>query len=209
MSYFSLCILMQLNVICRHVVKLLCTIELSFYISGFFLLFFEVSRKDQVMMGVHHVVTVGLIGLCLYGNFTRVGSVVLLLHDFNDVVLEMGKISSYLNRTRLANCFLVLFGVCWFTLRIVAFPALILKNTIFEYLVAIGDKYIFMSSLEIAEDDLLLACPCDVMQFHTFVGPTLAMEKYRSFYYSANGLLVILYCMHIYWFGFIMEAAWR
>ena len=198
----------------RHVVNLLCTIELSFYASGFILLFFEVPRKDRVVMGVHHLVTMGLIVLSLLGNFTRIGSFVMLLHDVNDIVLEAGKICNYLDRTNIANSIFLLFVICWFALRIVAFPAVILRNTMFEYLVAVGEESSFILSFHSFDTNSspctpLPACATWLIVARTcFVGPIL-VEKHLPYYYIANGLLLILYCMHIYWFGFIVEGVWR
>jgi hypothetical protein len=41
------------------------------------------------MMFVHHVATLALLWLSWGDNFTRVGSLILVIHDFADITLEV------------------------------------------------------------------------------------------------------------------------
>ena len=64
-------------------------LELGFYLSLSLTLMFDVKRKDFLVQAVHHTVTIGLlIGSWIIGA-TRVGSLVLFVHDCADVFLEV------------------------------------------------------------------------------------------------------------------------
>ena len=64
-------------------------------------------------------------------RFARVGSVVLALHDANDVFLEIGKMSKYGGAETLASIAFVLFVVSWLLLRLIYYPFWILWSTRF------------------------------------------------------------------------------
>lgn len=100
-------------------------------------------------MGLHHVLTIVLIGACLHCDYTRSGCVIMLLHDINDVVMETAKICSYANWHVLANCMFVVFILCWIALRLIAFPAIIIKSTLFESVEVIGGLQVVRSVLSI------------------------------------------------------------
>ncbi len=47
-------------------------------------------------MIIHHIVTISLISFSYVCGFVRIGTLVLLVHDASDVLLEAGKICNYL-----------------------------------------------------------------------------------------------------------------
>ncbi|GLT63453.1 hypothetical protein SLA2020_360180 [Shorea laevis] len=111
---------------------------LYMYAAGFYtysifaLIFWETRRSDfGVSMG-HHVVSVILIVLSYIFRFARVGSVVLAIHDANDVFLEVGKMSVYSGAETLASLSLILFVISWTLLRIIFYPFWILRSTSYE-----------------------------------------------------------------------------
>ena len=64
-------------------------VELSFYWSLTFSQFFDVKRKDFWEMFIHHMTTISLMGLSWTCNLTRVGTLVLVIHDCADIFLEV------------------------------------------------------------------------------------------------------------------------
>ncbi len=51
--------------------------------------FFDVKRKDFWQMFIHHVTTISLMGFSWTCNLTRVGTLVLAVHDCADIFLEV------------------------------------------------------------------------------------------------------------------------
>ncbi|XP_015895278.1 ceramide synthase 1 LOH3-like [Ziziphus jujuba] len=111
---------------------------LYMYAAGFYtysifaLIFWETRRSDfGVSMG-HHVASVTLIVLSYIFRFSRVGSVVLALHDASDVFLEVGKMSKYSGAEGLASVSFILFVLCFMLLRLIYYPFWILWSTSYE-----------------------------------------------------------------------------
>jgi ceramide synthetase len=65
-------------------------------------------------------------------SYTRAGCVIMLIHDINDVLMEVAKLCSYMKKEMSAKVAFGLFVVCWMALRMVMFPAVIIRSTMFE-----------------------------------------------------------------------------
>ncbi|KAK2985718.1 hypothetical protein RJ640_023685 [Escallonia rubra] len=107
----------------------------GFYIYSIFtLVFWEARRSDfKVSMG-HHISTIILLLLSYIFRFSRVGSIVLTLHEGSDVFLQFGKISKYCGFERIASFSFVLFIMSWLILRLIYYPFWILWSTSYEVL---------------------------------------------------------------------------
>lgn len=105
--------------------------EFGLYLNFFCFQFVDTRRKDFWEMFLHHAVTLGLLLFSYATNFTRIGGVVLCLHDASDVFLESAKLLHYAKAARpacgppadLAFC---LFALVFFAGRLVAYPARVL-----------------------------------------------------------------------------------
>lgn len=75
--------------------------SMAFYWSLSFSQFFDVKRKDFWQMFIHHIATLTLMYFSWICNLTRIGSLVLLVHDCADIFLEVTT--------------LILFFFCYFT----------------------------------------------------------------------------------------------
>ena len=72
-------------------------IEMAFYWSLFFTQFSDVKRKDFMEMFVHHLATLALLTLSWTTQMFRIGSLVILVHDFADHWMELAKMARYAN----------------------------------------------------------------------------------------------------------------
>jgi ceramide synthetase len=79
---------------------------------------YDIRRKDEKQMMVHHICTILLItGSYVYG-YSLIGGIILCLNDFNDFLLNFGKIFDYLGYKKVAMTLFPLFAITWFTNRI-------------------------------------------------------------------------------------------
>ena len=84
--------------------------------------FFDIKRKDFWQMFIHHIVTVLLLSFSWTCNFHRIGTMVMVIHDFADIPLDGAKIFSYLKMRRLSNILFALLAFSWIFTRIVLLP---------------------------------------------------------------------------------------
>ena len=78
--------------------------SISFYMSEVFATMFKtIRRKDDMQMAIHHVVTLALLIFSWWINHCRIGSIVLVIHDFSDIWLQLGKMARYVDAHRLCD----------------------------------------------------------------------------------------------------------
>lgn len=109
-------------------------LELAFYWSLCFSQFFDVKRKDFWEMFLHHVATIALIMFSWTTHFVRMGTLVMIVHDCSDPLLELAKLLRYANHNKVSEAVLVVFTPIWVISRCVVFPGWILQSTIFDAL---------------------------------------------------------------------------
>jgi len=63
--------------------------QIAFYLHQVLILNAEARRKDHIQMMAHHVITIFLMLASYFGNFIRVGSVILLITDWCDILLPV------------------------------------------------------------------------------------------------------------------------
>ncbi|XP_053478401.1 ceramide synthase 2 isoform X2 [Ictalurus furcatus] len=97
-------------------------IEMGFYSSLLFSVVVDIKRKDFKEQLVHHWATLTLLSFSWCANYIRIGTLVLLVHDVADVLLELGKVFNYAGWTCACNTVFVLFTVVFMVTRLVIFP---------------------------------------------------------------------------------------
>jgi len=65
-------------------------------------------------------------------SFVKVGSMVFLCHDINDIFLEAAKMARYAQQKHAPNVLFVVFMLSWFASRIYYFPAYVIRSVIYE-----------------------------------------------------------------------------
>ncbi|XP_033341835.1 ceramide synthase schlank [Megalopta genalis] len=107
-------------------------ISMAFYWSLSFSQFFDVKRKDFWPMFIHHIATIILMCFSWVGNLTRIGSLVLLVHDCADIFLEAAKMTKYANYQKLCDCIFGIFTILWIITRTGFYPFWIIYSTSIE-----------------------------------------------------------------------------
>lgn len=157
-------------------------IQIGFYASLFISQFFDIQRKDFWQMFIHHVATLILLGFSWVINMVRIGSLVLVVHDAVDWLLEISKMTNYAKKERLCEFCFVIFAVVWVASRLVTFPLVLIWSSLFEATATLQESEDVRKSLE---------------------------GGVAGVYYLFNGLLILLYCLHWFWFYHIMSMAFK
>jgi len=105
-------------------------ISMAFYWSLTFSQFADNKRKDFWQMFIHHALTLVLISLSWICNLHRVGSLVLLVHDCADILLEAAKITKYANYQKLCDIIFATFTLVWIFTRLGLYPRIIYSTSI-------------------------------------------------------------------------------
>ena len=94
----------------------------GFYWAGVITHCAETRRKDFYQMLVHHLVTLALLAFSFTCNFTRIGALVLFVHDIADIPLHLTKLCVYAKFKSLTDVVFIIFTVCWIATRCIYYP---------------------------------------------------------------------------------------
>ncbi|ORY30506.1 longevity-assurance protein [Rhizoclosmatium globosum] len=83
------------------------------------------KQSDFWAVVVHHISTVSVMAASYAFGFTRIGVIILLLHDCSDPIMEFAKCSLYLKKQKTADNFFTLFAIVFLLTRNVLFPYVI------------------------------------------------------------------------------------
>jgi len=100
----------------------------------------KTCRGDFREMFIHHIVTNLLIIGSSHWRFTRIGSMVFLVHDISDVPVDLSKLANFVKwKTATAACFVTMVLV-WLITRLIVLPFVIYRAVLFEsyILVSVG-----------------------------------------------------------------------
>jgi hypothetical protein len=115
-------------------VRTLYLIQLAIWIvTCFSHKYIEEKHKDYFLMYAHHVVTIALIIGSYVGGFTRIGIVVLFIHDVSDIPIDCLKLSNYLKLENAPGFFIVEMSYAtvmtsWLYMRLYLFPYYVIYN---------------------------------------------------------------------------------
>jgi ceramide synthetase len=107
-------------------------VEMAFYWSLSISQFFDVKRKDFWEMFIHHNTTIALMMFSWTAHFTRIGTLVLIVHDCSDHLLELAKLCRYVKYRKLCDAIFALFSVIWIVTRCGIYPSWILYSTLHD-----------------------------------------------------------------------------
>ncbi|XP_062316649.1 ceramide synthase 2 [Osmerus eperlanus] len=104
-------------------------VEIGFYFSLLLSLTFDVKRKDFREQVIHHIATLTLLAFSWSSNYIRVGTVVMVLHDSSDWLLEVGKMFNYAKWEWTCNIVFVLFTTVFMVTRLIILPFWVIHCT--------------------------------------------------------------------------------
>ncbi|KAJ8363152.1 hypothetical protein SKAU_G00119830 [Synaphobranchus kaupii] len=104
--------------------------ELGFYWSLLLCVSVDIKRKDFKEQIVHHVSTISLLGFSYCSNYVRIGTLVMLLHDSADVLLESAKMFNYADWRKSCDVLFVIFTLVFLVTRLVVFPLKVIHTTL-------------------------------------------------------------------------------
>ena len=157
-------------------------LELSFYWSLSISQFFDVKRKDFWEMLIHHITTISLIMFSWTAHFTRIGTLVMILHDCADHLLELAKLFRYASYRKTCDAVFVVFSIVWVITRWVNIHLLVWFCLYWRC--GLYPSWILYSTLY-------------------DVGWIL---EFFPVYFIFNSLLVILQFLHILWTYFLFKV---
>lgn len=163
-------------------IYLIYLIQSSFYLHSMYAtVFVDVWRKDSMLLIFHHIVTFGLLAFSHAFRYNNIGVLVLLFHDFCDIILEFTKVNVYFKirdgvthgiHELIANVGFVVFTVSWYTTRLYWFPL----------------KAIYVGVVIPLAANMGLAMPL---------------------LFTMNSLLWVVLAMDIYWFMLVLSFLYR
>jgi len=157
-------------------------VQVGYYVHMLVTVFIDIRRKDFLEYIVHHMVTLVLTIFSFYVGYYRIGILILVTHDVNDVLMETAKICKYVGFETAANVFFGVFTVVWLIVRLIYFPFALIYSTLIEAPLIIGT---LSSNLELRKH--------------------IAEGHLAPFYVFFNLLLIGLVVLHVYWFTLILK----
>eukprot|EP00252_Welwitschia_mirabilis_P020832 TRINITY_DN5195_c0_g1_i3.p1 TRINITY_DN5195_c0_g1~~TRINITY_DN5195_c0_g1_i3.p1 ORF type:complete len:301 (+),score=30.84 TRINITY_DN5195_c0_g1_i3:406-1308(+) len=131
----------------------------GFYIYSIFaIMFWETRRRDFVVSAMHHVATLVLIMSSYVLRLSRIGSIVLFLHDICDVLLEFSKMVNYMGLELVPTFTFAGFLVSWVVLRLIYYPYGIIRSTSYEVLLFVDKQKLDKAPLYYYCFNTLLLC---------------------------------------------------
>uniref|UniRef100_A0A665WVE8 Ceramide synthase 2-like n=1 Tax=Echeneis naucrates TaxID=173247 RepID=A0A665WVE8_ECHNA len=104
-------------------------IELGFYVSLLFSVASDIKRKDFKEQIIHHVATILLISFSWLVNYIRAGTLIMLIHDAADYLMESAKMFNYAGWRKTCNFIFTLFAAVFIITRLVILPFWIIHTT--------------------------------------------------------------------------------
>ncbi|XP_072297336.1 ceramide synthase 2-like [Eucyclogobius newberryi] len=106
-------------------------LELGFYESLLLRISVDVKRKDFREQVIHHLATIFLLSFSYCANYIRIGTLVMLLHDSSDILLESAKMFNYGTGWRkTCDSLFIVFAAVFLITRLVIFPSKIIHTTL-------------------------------------------------------------------------------
>ena len=92
----------------------------------------KTCKGDFREMAIHHLITSSLVIGSSYQRFTRVGSIIFLLHDVSDIPALVAKLANCVKYKATAGASFAVTMICWYALRLHILPFTVLRSILYE-----------------------------------------------------------------------------
>ena len=97
-------------------------VEFGYHLQRLVALFFKERKKDFTEMLIHHVVTIALIATSFAKGYTRIGIMVMMVHDTSDILGCLAKMANAVNQKQLLIGIFFPMFMTWFYTRLWILP---------------------------------------------------------------------------------------
>lgn len=156
--------------------------------------FVESKKKDYVVMYIHHLSTIMLVFGSHFVMYWRIGIIVLFVHDFSDIFIDLLKLSGHFNMGGRRAFFFseiafVSSLVAWVYFRLYRFPAYVIYSAVYYSRVFVTPEPNWMSLMDHLKTDF--------------------WAEEIGIWWQANILLLTLLILHIWWFYLLCRIAYK
>ena len=121
--------------------------------------------KQHYQLFFHHFFTISLISISWYGNTFPYGIVVLFLHDFSDIFLDLSKIMHILQPSEaFGKAGLIAMNLSWVICRLICLPVLV-YNTSISCMLPFARNYLLLDKIILADVFLYMLLLLSIGQF--------------------------------------------
>jgi hypothetical protein len=92
----------------------------------------KTCKGDFREMAIHHIITTALVMGSSYQRFTRVGSLIFLIHDVSDIPGIVAKLANCVKYKGTAGASFALTIICWYAARLHMLPFYVLRSILYE-----------------------------------------------------------------------------
>jgi len=171
--------------------------------------FWERKRKDYFVMFGHHITTIALMVISQTTLHHRIGALVLLVHEFSDIFVDMCKLTNLLKLDGKRSFFsseLCFFGMLfsWCYIRLYILPAYIIWPAL---RMIVGTPLYFPSLVDQAPSFLNLVSKFVHLESYSFPLLGSTQRWYLMFTTILMFLTILLVGLHALWFFLMMRIA--
>ncbi|KAI5791813.1 TLC domain-containing protein [Geopyxis carbonaria] len=180
-------------------------VQFAFWLQQIFVLNIEERRKDHNQMLAHHIITCSLMAASYAYHMTRIGTVILCLMDFVDILLPVAKLLKYMGYHTICDYAFGIFLIAWVITRHLLYNRIVYS--------AWKDSVRFIAfgcySQNSSEPQQLPSGSDFYAIKHTFSYSNDVVCFTKTIQMSFIATLVALQLITLVWLYMIMHVAWR
>lgn len=113
-------------------VKFYYMLSLGYALQSLVYLIARKHRRDFLEMALHHILEIALISYSYLYGYSRIGTLVLIVHDVGDILINITRAINDARYTKTTVCLFASLLVSWIYFRLWLFPCYIIHSTMME-----------------------------------------------------------------------------